>query len=191
MHRRSYTDLFNIILSGLCLGSRRRYRWKQQESSTSFELVLSEGSCLHSSRDQWVLEDVKEVSTAANEVVTTADDAEITTAATTLQISKDDVTLAQTLVEIKAAKLRVRGVIVQEPSKFRTTLSLQSSQLPQAKYKGKRIMVKPEKSLKRKDQITIDEEISKKLKAQMKAKMEEEERIARGKVEANITVVEQ
>nr|GEW39979.1 hypothetical protein [Tanacetum cinerariifolium] len=54
----------------------------------------------------------KEVSTAADEVVTTADDAEITTAATTQQISKDDVTLAQTLIEIKAAKPRTRGVII-------------------------------------------------------------------------------
>nr|GEU92184.1 uncharacterized mitochondrial protein AtMg00810-like [Tanacetum cinerariifolium] len=46
----------------------------------------------------------KEVSTAADEVVTIADDTEITIAATTLQISKDDVTLAQTLIEIKDAK---------------------------------------------------------------------------------------
>nr|GEX02130.1 hypothetical protein [Tanacetum cinerariifolium] len=50
----------------------------------------------------------KEVSTAANEVVTTVDD----TAATTPQIFKDDVTLDQTLIEIKAAKPRARGVIV-------------------------------------------------------------------------------
>nr|GEU40994.1 hypothetical protein [Tanacetum cinerariifolium] len=131
------------------------------------------------------------VSTDGDEVVTTADDAKITTAATTLQISKDDVTLAQTLTEIKAAKPRARGVIVQEPSEFRTTSSLQSSQLPQAKDKGKGNMVEHEKPLKKKDTISIDEEIARKLKAQLKVEMEEGERIAREKVEANIDVVEQ
>nr|GEU41207.1 hypothetical protein [Tanacetum cinerariifolium] len=77
---------------------------------------------------------------------------------------EQDATFAkkETLIEIKAAKPRARGVTAQEPSEFRTTSSLQSSQLPQAKDK-----------------------------AQMKAKIEEEERIAREKVEANIDVVEQ
>nr|GFC98594.1 hypothetical protein [Tanacetum cinerariifolium] len=73
----------------------------------------------------------KEVSATANEVVTTAKSVEGITAAITPQISKDDVTLAQTLIEIKAAKPRARGVIVQEPSKFRTTSSSQPLQLPQ------------------------------------------------------------
>nr|GEX75679.1 hypothetical protein [Tanacetum cinerariifolium] len=87
------------------------------------------------------------------------------TAATTLQIFKDDVTLAQTLIEIKAAKPRAQGVIVKEPSKFRTKSSSQPSQLPQAKDKGKGIMIK--------------------------AKIEEEERIARKKDEANIDVIKE
>nr|GEV35188.1 ribonuclease H-like domain-containing protein [Tanacetum cinerariifolium] len=105
----------------------------------------------------------KEVSTAdtvttAGEVVTTAEDVEVTTAATTPQISKDELTLAQTLIEIKAAKPKARGVIVQEPSEFRTTSSSQPSQLPQAKDKGKAIMVELEKPLKKKDQIAFDEE---------------------------------
>nr|GEZ57373.1 hypothetical protein [Tanacetum cinerariifolium]GEZ57407.1 hypothetical protein [Tanacetum cinerariifolium] len=96
------------------------------------------------------------------------------TAATTPQISKDDMTLAQTLIEIKSAKPRARGVIVQKPSEFRTTSSSQPSQLSQAKDKGKGIMVEPEKPLKKKDQIVFDEEVARKLDAQMKAKMEEE-----------------
>nr|GEZ73192.1 hypothetical protein [Tanacetum cinerariifolium] len=62
----------------------------------------------------------KEVSTAdlvttAGEVVTTAEDVKVTTAATTPQISKDELTLAHTLIEIKSAKPKARGVIVQEP----------------------------------------------------------------------------
>nr|GEU76436.1 hypothetical protein [Tanacetum cinerariifolium] len=128
----------------------------------------------------------KEVSTAAGEVVTTVEGVEVTAATTTSQISKDDVTLAQTLIEIKAAKPKARGVIVQDPSEFRTTSSSQPSQLPQAKDKGKGIMVEPEKPLKKKDQIALDEEVTRKLKAHMKAGMEEEERLAREKDEPNI-----
>nr|GEV58155.1 hypothetical protein [Tanacetum cinerariifolium] len=101
----------------------------------------------------------KEVSTTDDEVVTTIEDLEGTTTATTLQISNDDVTLAQTLIEIKAAKPKARG----------------------AKDKGKGIIVKPEKPLKKKDQIALDEEVARNLEAQMKAEMEKEERIAREK----------
>ncbi|GJY38710.1 ribonuclease H-like domain-containing protein [Tanacetum coccineum] len=94
--------------------------------------------------------------------------AEVTTvSATTTTV--DELTLAQTLIEIKAAKPKVvttaatttttivtrpkaRGVVVQEPSEYTTTTS-QSSQLPQAKDKGKAKMVEHEKPLKKKDQI--------------------------------------
>nr|GEU41877.1 hypothetical protein [Tanacetum cinerariifolium] len=55
----------------------------------------------------------------------------------TVAEKKDDVTLAQTLIEIKVAKPRARGVIFQEPSEFKTTPSSQTSQLPQAKDKEK------------------------------------------------------
>ncbi|GJT45427.1 ribonuclease H-like domain-containing protein [Tanacetum coccineum] len=97
--------------------------------------------------------DAMEVSTAepvttAGEVVTTASEAvstagvedsvaptiPVTTAATTPQISKDELTLAQTLMEIKAAKPKVvttaattvstkskaKGVFIQEPSETTT-----------------------------------------------------------------------
>ncbi|GJT28823.1 putative reverse transcriptase, RNA-dependent DNA polymerase [Tanacetum coccineum] len=84
--------------------------------------------------------------------------AEVTTvSATTTTV--DELTLAQTLIEIKAAKPKAvttaatttttavtrpkaRGVVVQEPSEFRTTTSSsQTSQLPQAKDKGKAKMI--------------------------------------------------
>nr|GEY11161.1 hypothetical protein [Tanacetum cinerariifolium]GEY14331.1 hypothetical protein [Tanacetum cinerariifolium] len=52
-------------------------------------------------------------------------------------------------------------------------------------------MVEPEKPLKKKDQIAFDEEVTRKLKAQMKTKMEVEKRIAREKDEANIDMIEQ
>ncbi|GJV16207.1 retrovirus-related pol polyprotein from transposon TNT 1-94 [Tanacetum coccineum] len=154
----------------------------------------------------------KEVSAAnlvtiAGEVVTTAN-VEVTNAnAPTTTI--DELTLAQTLIEIKVAKpkavsyattttttirLKARGVVVQEPSEFKTTSSpLQASQLPQAKDKGKAKMVEPEKPLKKKDQIAIDEEVARNLEAQLQAELEEEEeeRISRLKEEkANITLLE-
>ncbi|GKE48249.1 hypothetical protein Tco_1479507 [Tanacetum coccineum] len=105
--------------------------------------------------------------------------AEVTTASAMTTV--DELTLAQTLIEIKAAKPKAvttaattttttvtrpkaRGVVVQEPSEFRTTTSSsQTSQLPQAKDKGKANMIEPEKPLKKKDQILIDEEIAQKL----------------------------
>ncbi|GJS73655.1 hypothetical protein Tco_0706496 [Tanacetum coccineum] len=73
-----------------------------------------------------------------------------------------ELTLAQTLIEIKAAK-------------------------PKAKDKGKAKMVEPEKPLKKKDQILINEEIAQILQEELQAELEEEERLARQKEEdANI-----
>ncbi|GKE28757.1 hypothetical protein Tco_1444141, partial [Tanacetum coccineum] len=104
--------------------------------------------------DTGVLEDQekdvaeKEVSvadrvTTTSEVVTTANVEVTTVNAPTTTI--DELTLAQTLIEIKAAKPKVvtstatttrpkaGGVVVQDPSEFKTTSSyLQASQLPQA-----------------------------------------------------------
>ncbi|GKE09387.1 hypothetical protein Tco_1412938 [Tanacetum coccineum] len=130
--------------------------------------------------------------------------AEVTTvSATTTTV--EELALAQTLIEIKAAKPKAvtttatttttavtrpkaRGVVVQEPSEFRTTTSSsQTSQLPQAKDKGNAKIVEPEKPLKKKDQILIDEEIAQRLQEELQAELEEEERLARQKEEdANI-----
>ncbi|GJW37198.1 putative ribonuclease H-like domain-containing protein [Tanacetum coccineum] len=94
----------------------------------------------------------------------------------------DELTLAHTLIEIKATKPKAitsattttkttrpkaRRVVVQEPSEFKTTSSpLQASQLPQAKDKGKAKMVEPEKPLKKKDQIAMAKEVARNLEAQ-------------------------
>ncbi|GJS64933.1 hypothetical protein Tco_0679497 [Tanacetum coccineum] len=101
--------------------------------------------------------------------------AEVTTvSATTTTV--DELTLAQTLIEIKAAKPKAvttaatttttvvtrpkaRGVVGREPSEFTTTTS-QPSHLPQDKDKGKGKMVESKKHLKKKYQILIDEEIA-------------------------------
>ncbi|GJU74864.1 putative ribonuclease H-like domain-containing protein [Tanacetum coccineum] len=117
--------------------------------------------------------------TTTGEVVTTANIKVTTANAPTTTI--DELTLAQTLIEIKVAKpkavtsaattttttrLKARGVVVQEPSKFKTTSSpLQASQLPHDKDKGKAKMVKLEKPLKKKDKIAMDEEVARNLEA--------------------------
>ncbi|GKD40702.1 hypothetical protein Tco_1260909, partial [Tanacetum coccineum] len=144
--------------------------------------------------DTYVLEEQKkdvaekEVSaadpiTTAGEVVTTANVKVTTGNAPTITIN--ELTLAQTLIEIKVAKPKAvtssattttttrpkaRGVVVQKPSEFKTTSSsLQASQLPLAKDKCKGIMVEPEVPLKKKDQIAMDEEVARNLEAQLQA----------------------
>ncbi|GJS12777.1 hypothetical protein Tco_0407249 [Tanacetum coccineum] len=127
--------------------------------------------------------------------------AEVTTNSTTTT-TVDELTLAQTLIKIKAAKPKAvttaatttitavtrpkaRGVIVQEPSEFTTTTTSpsQPSQLTHDKDKGKTKIGEPEKPLKKKDQIMFDKEVAQKLQAQLDVELEEEEKLARQREE--------
>nr|GEX97033.1 hypothetical protein [Tanacetum cinerariifolium] len=107
---------------------------------------------------------------------------------TTAENVEQDATVAKS---VQVAKPKAKGVTIQEPSEFRTISPLQPSQPPQAKDKGKGIMVEHEKPLKKKDQIALDEEVERKLEVEIKAKMEEEERIAREKNEANREIIKE
>ncbi|GJV13107.1 hypothetical protein Tco_1354648 [Tanacetum coccineum] len=131
--------------------------------------------------------------TTAGEVVTTA--STITTV--------DELTLAQTLIEIKAAKPKAvttaattitnvvvnirpkaKGIVFRDQEEQAPTFtplvsSSQASQLPQAKDKGKEKIVKPEKPLKKKDQIAHDEELALRLHAEEQAELE---RMQKGRV---------
>ncbi|GJY82857.1 hypothetical protein Tco_0496233 [Tanacetum coccineum] len=114
-------------------------------------------TCILDGEEVFVEQDVveKEVSTA-----------EVTTnSATTTNVDK--LTLARTLIEIKAAKPNARG----------------------AKDKGKAKMVEPEKPLKKKDQIMFDKEVTQKLQAPLDAELEEEEKLAR-QIEEDANIVE-
>ncbi|GJR63653.1 putative ribonuclease H-like domain-containing protein [Tanacetum coccineum] len=121
--------------------------------------------------------------TIAGEVVTTA----------SVEIP-EELTLAQTLIEIKSAKpkavttatttvtpassrLKAKGIVFhdQEDQAPASTPIVSPSQLPHAKDKGKAKMVEPEKPLKKKDQIVIDEKVARNLEAQLQAELEEEE----------------
>ncbi|GJY29597.1 hypothetical protein Tco_0405364 [Tanacetum coccineum] len=111
----------------------------------------------------------KEVDMAKNDVST---DDRVTTAGEVVTTAN-----VVTLIEIKAAKPKARGVIVQEPSEFKTTTSpSQPSQLPQAKDKGKAKMVEPEKALKKKDQIMFDKELAARLQAEEQGELTIEEK---------------
>ncbi|GJS25090.1 hypothetical protein Tco_0453722 [Tanacetum coccineum] len=120
----------------------------------------------------------KEVSTAdpvttIGDVVTTAS-VEISTVSPTETIIIDDMTLAQTLIEIRSVKPKVKRVVIGEQSE--STTRTRPQQLP-SKDKGKAIMEEPKKPTKRKDQIRHDEEVAQRLQAQMQAKLEEEDRL--------------
>ncbi|GJU26085.1 hypothetical protein Tco_1164706 [Tanacetum coccineum] len=123
----------------------------------------------------------------------------VTTASTNVEIL-DELTLAQTLIEIQTAKpkpvttaattvtsvkLRAKGIIFHDleehVSASTKTFSSSKSQLSQVKYKGKGIMVEPEVPLKKKDQVALNEEMARNLKAQLQAELIEEERLARQK----------
>ncbi|GJX60746.1 hypothetical protein Tco_0292136, partial [Tanacetum coccineum] len=104
----------------------------------------------------------------------------------------DELTLAQTLIEIKAAKPKVRGVMIQEPSEFTTTTTTTTPAASKpSQDKGKAKMIESEKPLKKKDQIMYDQEVALNLQAQLQAELEEEERLTRQKEEeANIAFIE-
>ncbi|GJZ45708.1 hypothetical protein Tco_0593304 [Tanacetum coccineum] len=134
----------------------------------------------------------------ASEAVTTAsvDDSVVPT-------TIKEITLAQTLIQIKAAKPKVvttaattttttrpkdKGVVVQEPSEFRVP---QETQPSSSKDKGKGIMIEPEVPLKRKDQIALDEQIARDIQAKLDAELLEEQKLARKQEEeANIALIE-
>ncbi|GJX68721.1 putative ribonuclease H-like domain-containing protein [Tanacetum coccineum] len=118
----------------------------------------------------------------AGEAVTTAsvDDSVVPT-------TIKEISLAQTLIQINTAKPKVvttattttttttrpkaRGVVVQEPSEFRVP---QETQPSSSKDIGKVIMIEPEVPLKRKDQISLDEQIARDIQAKLDAELIEE-----------------
>ncbi|GKF72415.1 hypothetical protein Tco_0208529 [Tanacetum coccineum] len=91
-----------------------------------------------------------------NEVV---DAAKVSKAATTVTITTEEIIFAQALEALKTSKPKVKGIVFQEPSKSTTQTITISSQ--QSQDKGKRILVEPEKPMKKKDQISFDEETAK------------------------------
>ncbi|GKD62703.1 hypothetical protein Tco_1300212 [Tanacetum coccineum] len=97
----------------------------------------------------------------ANVVEEVVDAAQVSTSATTVTITTEEITLAQALEALKTSKPKVKGIVFQEPSII-TTISSQQSQ-----DKGKGIMIEePVNPMKKKDLIRLDEEVALKLQAQ-------------------------
>ncbi|GKF07648.1 hypothetical protein Tco_0041872, partial [Tanacetum coccineum] len=110
----------------------------------------------------------------------------VTTASANVEIL-DELTLAQTLIEIKTAKPKPEEQVCASTKIF----SSSQSQLPQVKDKGKGKMVEPKEPLKKKDQVALDEEMARNLEAQLQAELIKEGRLARQKEEeANIALIE-
>ncbi|GJV47363.1 hypothetical protein Tco_1437575 [Tanacetum coccineum] len=147
-----------------------------------------------------VEKEVGEKEVSAVDPVTTAGEVVTTASATT---TVDEFTLAQTMIEIKAAKLKAvttaattittvvtntrlkaKGIIFhdqEEQAHTSThTVSSSQSQLSKAKDKGKAKMVEPKKPLKKKDQIALDEELALRMHAEEQAELErmQKERVA-------------
>ncbi|GKC47700.1 hypothetical protein Tco_1065422, partial [Tanacetum coccineum] len=126
----------------------------------------------------------KEVSTA--DPVTTAGEVVTVSAAT---ITEDEITLAQALAELKSVKPKVttattattKGILFQEPSE-----SITITTIP-LKDKGKGIMVEEPLKMKKKDQISFDEQEA----IRLQAEFDEEVRLAREKDEANVALIEE
>ncbi|GKC47513.1 hypothetical protein Tco_1065235 [Tanacetum coccineum] len=110
-----------------------------------------------------------------NVVEEVVDAVQVSTAATTVTITTEEITLAQALKALKTSKPKVKGIVFQETGKsMTTTISSQQSQ-----DKGKGIMIKePVKPMKKKDLINLDEEVALKEWDDIQTKIEADHELA-------------
>ncbi|GKA76996.1 hypothetical protein Tco_0783457 [Tanacetum coccineum] len=145
------------------------------DTLTGEEVVVVEE--INKRRD--VVDEVAEVIKTAQVSVASAKVSTVSVTITTTT-TEDDLTLAQALVDLKSTKPKAKGITFREPGELTTTIfSQQFQDKGLSQDKGKGILVEPEKSLKKKYQLKLDEEIALKLQAEI----DEEERIARAKEE--------
>ncbi|GJV51684.1 putative ribonuclease H-like domain-containing protein [Tanacetum coccineum] len=121
------------------------------------------------------------------------DDDEVFVDVTTVEKEKQSTKTGEaTLMEIKAAKPKAKGIVLHDQEEqvfvFKPTVSVTQ---PSVKDKGKGIKQEPERPLTKKDQVAIDEDLARNIQAQLDAEIIEEERIERQKQEeANIALIE-
>ncbi|GJU23350.1 hypothetical protein Tco_1156692 [Tanacetum coccineum] len=97
-------------------------------------------------------------------------------------------TLAQTLMEIKAAKPKAKGIVFHDLEKQASKLTVS---VTQRLIKGKGIMQEPKRPLTKKDQVALDEDLARNIQAQLDVEIIKEERLERQKQEkANIALIE-
>nr|GEX21296.1 hypothetical protein [Tanacetum cinerariifolium] len=96
----------------------------------------------------------------------------------------DEVTLAQALLKLKTSKPKAKGVVIQEPSETTiTTTTISSKQ--KSHDKGKGILVEEPVKPKKKEQITLDEEVA----LGLQAKFDEERILAREKTKQELEAI--
>ncbi|GKD61753.1 hypothetical protein Tco_1299262, partial [Tanacetum coccineum] len=144
---------------------------------------------LNTGEEVVVVEEINERRNVVDEVAEVIKTAQVSDASekvstdsvtTTTKNTEDDLTLAQAMADLKSTKPKAKGIVFREPGESTTTISLQQLQdKGLSQDKEKRILVEPEKPLKKKDQLKLDEEIALKLQVEI----DEEERIARAKEE--------
>ncbi|GKA97129.1 uncharacterized mitochondrial protein-like protein [Tanacetum coccineum] len=113
--------------------------------------------------------------------------AEQEVAAKGVNLTVDEVTLAQALAALKRVKPKVKGVVIEEPSIPVNAASASIKAKVQDKGKGKIVEPEPVKSTKNKVQIMLNEEIALKLQAEI----DEEERIGRAELAERLQAEEQ
>ncbi|GJU08377.1 hypothetical protein Tco_1124807 [Tanacetum coccineum] len=92
-----------------------------------------------------------------------------------VNLTIDEVTLAQALAALKRLKPRVKEVVIEEPSVPVSAVSASIKAKVQDKGKGKMVEPKPMKPTKKKVQIMLNEEIILKLQAELVERLQAEE----------------
>nr|GEZ33929.1 hypothetical protein [Tanacetum cinerariifolium] len=153
--------------------------------------------------------DVKEVDVSQDQV-------SATTTTVAKELTVDDITLAKALEALKTSKPKIRGIVVRDhikPSESTTIpTSIVDSTKPKAKCivmeepseattiipiplkvqdKGKGIMVEEPLKIKKKDQISFDEQEARRLQVELDQEQRLVEEEAKKELEANIDVTEQ
>ncbi|GJR48654.1 hypothetical protein Tco_1316757 [Tanacetum coccineum] len=111
-----------------------------------------------------------------------------------VNLSVDEVTLAQALVALRSAKPKADKVMLQEPERgiITTTTAATTVTTASTRPKAKGLVIHEDERattpiMKKKDQISFDEQEA----IRLQAKFDEEERLAREKDEANIALTEE
>ncbi|GJT31632.1 hypothetical protein Tco_0922051 [Tanacetum coccineum] len=157
-------------------GLKRLYKGRIADIDANKDIYLVN---VHTDEDMFSVNDLD-----GDEVI--VDNVDVVKTTKETKISDVEITLAQTLAELKSAKPKADKVVIQEPEQGTTTITpttiISVPKPPQDKGKGIMIeepVVEQVKPIKRLEQIRLDEELAFKLQA----KEEEEERLAREKAQ--------
>ncbi|GKC88343.1 hypothetical protein Tco_1148992 [Tanacetum coccineum] len=175
--------------------------WFQEDAETQgryghdFEVNTASTSITTASINITTVEPVTTASAPVTTVGVSVSTAEPSTPTITILIEDEDLTIAQTLMKMRSVKSKekskekgvssettirpIRGVIMKETYETVTRPIVPPQQQLHPKDKGKGIMQEPEKpvKVKGKDQIAFDEEVARRLEAQMQAEYEGKKKI--------------